>query len=82
MALLVHEESNVLNVVILIAAYDIEHHAAKLLFHSIHWQLQLANCEQGLFVGICASLVIVEVRESAEIGPDVDELLEQLKVAV
>jgi hypothetical protein len=24
----------------------------------------------------------VEVRESAEIGPDVDELLEQLKVAV
>ena len=42
-----------------------EHHAAKLLFHSIHWQVQLTNCEQGLFIGICTGCVIVEVRESA-----------------
>lgn len=55
LALVVHEESDVLDMVVLIARNDIEDHAAELLLDGAHRELESPDDVEGLLVGVCAS---------------------------
>ena len=64
--LLVHEERDVLDMVILVACDDVEHHPPELLFGILHRQTQAADDHQRLLVRVSQGVVEVEVRQSGQ----------------
>ena len=48
----VHQERDVLHVVILVARYDVEDRSTKLFLDSNHPETQVSDCHDGLFVRI------------------------------
>src|SRR5690606_32048890 len=63
---LVHEEGDVLDVIVLVADHQVEDHAAELLLHRLHAKAKAADDLDGLFIRVRARQVVVEVGEGGE----------------
>ena len=63
MPCLVHQERDVLHVVVLVAGDDVERHTAELLLDVIHRQPEAPNHQDRLLVGVSCRVVEVEVRD-------------------
>lgn len=63
---LIHRESDVRHVVLLIPRNDIEHHLPELLPRGRHRQIQLTDSQQRLLVSIGFGLVEIEIVPRTE----------------
>ena len=62
----IHQEGDVLDVIVLIARHDVERHAPELLFHRFLAEVQSLDHAERLFVGVRAGLVEVVVGYCAQ----------------
>lgn len=62
----VHQERDVLRVVVLVAYHDIEHHSAEHLLRLLVGEPQTAHYGERLFVGVGPEKPVIEVRDAAK----------------
>ena len=62
----VHQESNIFDMVVLVPANDVEHHAAELLFHFAHGKIQPPDDLKCLLITVGTGLVEIKVGHRAE----------------
>lgn len=62
----VHQERNVLDVIVLIAGDDVECHPPELLFDSFHRQAEFADGLKGLLIGVGTRLIVIVMLHGAE----------------
>ena len=62
----VHQERDVLRVVVLVAYHDIEHHSAEHFLRLLVGEPQTAHCGERLFVGVGPEEPVIEVCDAAE----------------
>ena len=62
----VHQERDVLRVVVLVAHHNIEHHSAEHLLRLLVGEPQSAHHGERLFVGEGPEKPVIEVRDAAE----------------
>ena len=62
----IHQERDVLDVVVLVASHDIEERPANLFHDCSHPETQLPDCHDGLFVGLRRRVVEVEMPHRPE----------------
>src|SRR5690606_25498621 len=78
-SLSIHHEGEVLDMIVLIAANDVENHATKLLLHAFLCQAKLAHSHEQLLVGVMTAFAIIKMSQRSEA---LHELLSTLFIAI
>ena len=63
LALPVHQEGDVLDVIVLVTRDHVERHAPELLFHRRHRQIELSHHQQCLLAGVSPGVVEIEMGQ-------------------